>query len=150
MSFHFYHLASLLHPKGSCLYPLPLALNVKPRSRKEADIRKFFPWLEVPVAVHSGGKKAKTNSGRGALNNFAKVKTTVHMPMLRKLAANPHTELTRDWVKALGSVANTSNAGNMLKRCGYDVDAKNYLEKLAQVKVSFILRPNLSYLHTHT
>ena len=42
MSFHFYHLASLLHPKGSCLYPLPLALNVKPRSRKEADIRKFF------------------------------------------------------------------------------------------------------------
>ena len=151
MSFHFYHLASLLHTKGSCLYPLPLALNVKPRSRKEADIRKFFPWLEVPVAVHSGGKKAKTNSGRGALNNFAKVKTTVHMPMLRKLAANPHTELTRDWVKALSSVANTSNAGTMLKKCGYDEDAKKYLEKLAEVKVSFILQsqsilPSHSYL----
>ena len=100
-------------------------------------------------AVHSGGKKAKTNSGRGALNNFTKVKTTVHMPMLRKLAANPHTELTRDWVKALGSVANTSNAGTMLKKCGYDEDAKKYLEKLAKVKVSFILQSQ-SFLPSHS
>ena len=113
--------ASLLYPKDSPLYPLPLDIKVKKLRGKESPIRAFFPWLEIEVEVPAPGRKNRV------LFSTCSIKRTVHMPFLRKLAANPNTNLVVDWIKALGSITNTGNATNTLEKCvGYDVEARKY------------------------
>ena len=63
------------------------------------------------------------------------MKKTVHMPLLRKLAANPHTDFTKDWVTALGSVTNSGNANKMLLNYKYDKAARKYLNVKVRVVV---------------
>ena len=137
--YHFicHHLESLLYPKESPFYPLPLALKLKGVSKKESAVRRFFPWLEVPVLVQNESKKGgkKSSSGRGIFQSTATMKKTVHMPLLRKLAANPHTNFTKDWVTALGSVTNSGNANKMLLNCKYDEAARKYLNVKVRVVV---------------